>query len=211
MVHTAEIDVAVWCTPPRLTPRWAGLGICSLVSWANHSFFAQKMSDSLKKTSSSLIRSFLVRYPHLSWATWANHSLLLISHEGPERFAHSRSFVLMGCTLQSFLKIPISWRNQKRIWKYSSLFISGPGGFKSWKNRGKKSRDTLPPSWSNQQHIDEKFPVEIHQSRKASWVPRIWRATYWQEIDSSTGIHKHANLKYHRSGIHKHLVWIMKT
>ena len=44
----------------------SGLGIRSLVSWANHSFFAKKwanterMSNSLKKTGDLLIRSILV-------------------------------------------------------------------------------------------------------------------------------------------------------
>ena len=33
-------------------------------------------------------------FAHLSWVTWANCSHLLICHERPERFAHSRSFVL---------------------------------------------------------------------------------------------------------------------
>ena len=34
------------------------------------------------------------RFAHLSWATWVNCSHLLICHEQPERFAHSRSFIL---------------------------------------------------------------------------------------------------------------------
>ena len=36
-----------------------------------------------------------------------------------------------------------SRRNRKRIWKYGSLFVRGPDGFKSWKNWGKKSCDPL--------------------------------------------------------------------
>ena len=51
--------------------------------------------------SKSLIRSFPLSdlseshtVAHLSWATWAIRSRLLISSEGPERFTHGRSFVL---------------------------------------------------------------------------------------------------------------------
>ena len=39
----------------------------------------------------------------------------------------------VGCTQQSFLKIRISWRNQKRIIKCFSLFVRSPDGFESWK------------------------------------------------------------------------------
>ena len=35
-------------------------------------------------------------------------------------------------------------RNRKRIKKYFSLFVRGPDGFGSWKNRGQKSCDTHP-------------------------------------------------------------------
>ena len=35
---------------------------------------------------------------------------------------------------------------QTEFENYSSLFIGGPDGFESWKNRGRKSRDTLPLS-----------------------------------------------------------------
>ena len=55
----------------------------------------EKMSDSLKKMSDSLIRSFLVSalsdsltIAHFLWATWANRSWSLIFGEWPERFAH---------------------------------------------------------------------------------------------------------------------------
>ena len=55
----------------------------------------ERMSDSLKKTSDSLICSFLVTdlsnsltIAHFLWVTWANRSWPLIFGERPERFAH---------------------------------------------------------------------------------------------------------------------------
>ena len=76
----------------------SGLGIRSLVFWANHSFFVknEQMSNSLKKTSNSHIlvseperiakgRSFylikLLTVAHFWWATWAISSQLLFCHE----------------------------------------------------------------------------------------------------------------------------------
>ena len=63
----------------------------------NRSFFVQneRMSDSLKKISDSLIRSFLVSdlsdsltIAHFLWVIWVNRSWLLIFGERPERFSH---------------------------------------------------------------------------------------------------------------------------
>ena len=55
----------------------------------------ERMSNSLKKMSDSLIRSFLVSdlsdsltIAHFLWATWGNRSFLLIFGERPERFTH---------------------------------------------------------------------------------------------------------------------------
>ena len=55
----------------------------------------ERMSDSLKWMSDSLICSFLVSdlsdsltIAHFLWVTWANCSWLLIFGERPERFAH---------------------------------------------------------------------------------------------------------------------------
>ena len=78
----------------------AGLGIRSSVFWENHSFLWQDgwMSDWLKKW---VICSFLVSdlsdllmVAHFWWATWVNRAWSLIFSERPERFAHSRSFVM---------------------------------------------------------------------------------------------------------------------
>ena len=55
--------------------------------WENCSFLvSQRANDRFAKKNK--------QFPHLSWATWANCSQLLIFHERPERFAHSHSFVL---------------------------------------------------------------------------------------------------------------------
>ena len=50
----------------------------------------EEMSNSLKKTSDSLIRSFA----HFWWATWAICSLLLIFGERPEWIAHDCSILV---------------------------------------------------------------------------------------------------------------------
>ena len=46
------------------------------------------------------------------------------------------------------------WNRNQR--KYFMLFIRGPDGFKSWKNRGRKSRDTLPVRLFNESSTYEK-------------------------------------------------------
>ena len=48
------------------------------------------------------------------------------------------------CTTRIFLQIRISRRNHNRIRKYFTLCIRCPEGFESWKNGGRKSRDTFP-------------------------------------------------------------------
>ena len=48
----------------------------------------ERLSDLLKK------KWAICSFTHFWWATWANCSHSLICHELPERFAHSRSFVL---------------------------------------------------------------------------------------------------------------------
>ena len=55
--------------------------------WANRSLFLNQKTF-IKHTKKSLTVA------HLSWATWAICSQLLFRYEGPERFAHSRLFVL---------------------------------------------------------------------------------------------------------------------
>ena len=59
-----------------------------------------------------------------------------------------RSLTAVWYTPRRFLKIWISLRNRKKIRKWFSLFVRGPDGFKSWKNRAQKSRDTHPLCWS---------------------------------------------------------------
>ena len=45
---------------------------------------------------------------HLSWATWANRSRLLICHEWPQQFAHGLSFVLSDLS-DSLTAAHLSW------------------------------------------------------------------------------------------------------
>ena len=67
----------------------AGLGICSFGFRANHSFFSKNegMSDSLKKMSYLLIRSFLE-------SEMSDSLTSLISSQRPEGIAHGRSFLV---------------------------------------------------------------------------------------------------------------------
>ena len=92
-----------------------GLGIRSSVFWANRSFFAKKMSEWAirSKKSNSLDRSFLVSdlskslmVAHLSWATWASRSQLLICPERSEWISHSRSFDLSDLSKWANEQIP---------------------------------------------------------------------------------------------------------
>ena len=73
---------------------------------------------------------------------WSFSGTLFSWLGGEMHIAESDSAV--RCTLRSFLKIWISGRNQNQIYKYFSLFYRGLDGFKSWKNGGRKSHDTLP-------------------------------------------------------------------
>ena len=67
----------------------------NLFEWTAHFLWAkEKMRDLLKTTE---------RFAHLYWAIWGNRSHLLICHEWPERFAHSRSFVLSKSDLSEWL------------------------------------------------------------------------------------------------------------
>ena len=63
-------------------------------------------------------------------------------------------FYILHCISPSILKGSVSYRfstsiffmirNRNQIRKYFTLFIRGPDAFESWKNGGRKSRDTLP-------------------------------------------------------------------
>ena len=76
----------------------------------------------------------------------------------------------------------ISGRNRNWIRKYLSLFIRGPDKFESWKNGGRKSRDTLPlktwivpsPNYANYFTVclthAHFFRLQRHsKSRRARW------------------------------------------
>ena len=70
-------------------------------------------------------------FAHLSWVTWANHSLLLIFHERPEWFAHGRSFVLSDLSdllTVAYLSRAI-WANcsQSLIWFERNERTPSPG------------------------------------------------------------------------------------
>ena len=81
----------------RGVEKWQGWEFAHLISGRITRFWSknEQMSDSLKKISDSLIRSFLVSnlsdsltIAHFLWATWANRSWSLIFGERNERFAH---------------------------------------------------------------------------------------------------------------------------
>ena len=81
------------------------------------------MSDSLKKMSDSLSRSFLVSnlsnlltIVHFLWATWANRSWSLIFGEWPEGFAHIAHFWWATWAIHSH-RSP-----KKRKWAIRSFF-----------------------------------------------------------------------------------------
>ena len=61
--------------------------ILVIIVWANRSFLWVKERFTYKKWG-------IPSFAHLSWATWANRSWLLICHERPEWFAQGCSFVL---------------------------------------------------------------------------------------------------------------------
>ena len=93
----------------------AGLGIRSLVFWVNRLFFAKKWVNNERMSKR---------------ATWANHAQSLICHEWPERFPHSRSFVMSDLSES----LPVAhliwvirvneWMSDERMSKYPTLFIS---------------------------------------------------------------------------------------
>ena len=71
--------------------------------WVNRSFFVSERAIHSEKTSDSLRLLFYHEgHEHLLtvalfwWVTWVNCSWLHIFGEQPERFAHSRSFVMSG-------------------------------------------------------------------------------------------------------------------
>ena len=63
-------------------------------TWANCSFLVSEMSDFLTLLIWFDWNEQFTHIAHFLWATWANCSQSLISSERPERFTHSRSFVL---------------------------------------------------------------------------------------------------------------------
>ena len=70
------------------------------IFWANRSFYVcERKSQWAICSKKRVIRSFA----HLSWATWGNRSRSHFWHDQPERFAHSRSFVLID--LSKSLKV----------------------------------------------------------------------------------------------------------
>ena len=82
------------------------------------------ISDPLKKTSDSLICSFLVSdlsdllmVSHFWWVTWANCSWLLIFGERPERFAHITHFWWATWAIRSHRSL------KKREWAIHSVFF----------------------------------------------------------------------------------------
>ena len=85
--------------------------------WANRSFFKNKKTYKIYDFSQIL-----------SWATWLNPLWLLIFHDRPERFAHSRSFD-MSYLSDSLTVAHLSWAiwvncSQTLIWYEQSEQMS---------------------------------------------------------------------------------------
>ena len=78
------MTVKIFKISPISTQRKAGLGICSLVFWANGSFFCERKSDWLVKKIESLPSLFCLDRPELTVALFINQW---------EQFTHGRSFV----------------------------------------------------------------------------------------------------------------------
>ena len=112
---------------------WATWAIGSLQGWEFAHRFSKQiacflpknewMSNLLKKTSDSLICSFLVRdlinsltIAHFLWVTWANHSWSLTFSEQPERFAHIVPFWWVTWAIHSHHS------PKKRVWAIRSFF-----------------------------------------------------------------------------------------
>ena len=89
------------------------------------------MSESLgiflsvqKRTKNTIFIKFFRAnrsFAHLSWATWAICSQALFWHEQPERFAHSRSFVLSNMS-ESLTFAHLIWANEQMSDEQMSVF-----------------------------------------------------------------------------------------
>ena len=96
-----------------------------------------RLRDSLKKMSNSLICSFLVSdlsdsltIAHFLWAMWANSSWLLIFGERPGGFAHIAHLIWAKWAIRShrsedvsdLLMIALQKRGNERTWAIHSFF-----------------------------------------------------------------------------------------
>ena len=132
LMHTAESDSAVWCTPWSLT-QWcdAHLGVRLgsrmhiahrgaflkyFITWLHGGMYTAELDLAVGCTPQSFSKNF----DHLTpqWDAHCRVKLLGMMHT-----VESDSAV--GCTPQCFLKIWISRGNRNRIQKYFSLFIRG--------------------------------------------------------------------------------------
>ena len=153
VMHTAKfvkkllsLDSAVWITLWSLTSQWdahCGVwlrGVMHTVEWrwAICSGCSPKMSKLVIFLSKLLIRSLIWQ----KTSDLLRNSISKFPTLTSRYIAHHGVWLRVGCTLWSFLKIPIFRQNQNPIRKYLSLFIRGLDGFKSWKKRFKISWHT---------------------------------------------------------------------
>ena len=123
------------CTPLRWSPRCA-------------SHRRDKLHTAEMKSKSSLVSGGFWRdNQEKSLKGWTHLSIIMKEKIWSINFLVYLENVLMSAVC-STPRIPlcdlITLQNRNWIRKYFSLFIRGPDGFESWKNRGRKSRGTLP-------------------------------------------------------------------
>ena len=120
ILHTAELDSAVWCTPRSMTQRCDAHRGVRLGGGMHPAEFFEKLW-SLDTAVGCTPQTPRYKSHRGVWLWGVMHT------------AESDSTV--GCTPWSFLKIRISRRNRNRTRKYFSLFIRGPDGFWIIQNR----------------------------------------------------------------------------
>ena len=153
-MHTAELDSAVGCTPQSQsdwfenvcfscfctcyvyvsTPFIRKTSEAKKIPWTicdlQHQFHINIFRHHREIAFVKLRTSYWLCGGCTPWSFWR-----IVHHLTPRCDAHRgawlRGGMQVGCTLQSFLKIQISWRNGNLIRK--KLFIRGPDGFQSWK------------------------------------------------------------------------------
>ena len=137
VMHTAELDSAVGCTPRSPTDLKMSVFCVFILATSFDSILSKNNCDLQYQFQINIwvwlcggmhIAELLKNFSSLDSAVWCTLRAWL---HGMMHTAESESAV--GCTPFSFLKIQISWQNRYRIRKFFSLFIKGLDGFESWK------------------------------------------------------------------------------